>query len=181
MYPVGIVVYDPRHRLLDGTVVEGHANVRRASDDGVVLLPYDQDLAGERLGGHVRVGWGEGVRLADPRGARVCPMAVRVGPEREFLYWAAVVVADQPSVVASFRMLSNPGASDTSVNLAAVDGDSEFSVRLARAGEVARILGRRRVSAVDDGYLALDLFAAGAGASVLVTAATQSRIDAHGL
>lgn len=177
MYPTGVVVLDRSGKVPDGFVVVGAPTVRRYADEGIVLLPYDADRVGERLGGYYRAGWGIGHVVESSRGARICPMLLRIIPDRPFVYWVAVCRADRPGASASFRLLSDPGASDSSVNLAATDGVGEARAENQHGTFV--IGGKRHVSASDPGYLAVDLFGVASGVSVLVTAVSQSRIDAH--
>jgi hypothetical protein len=176
MYSTGIVVHDPSNIHPDGTIVGGAANVRRLADAGVVLLPYDVDRMGERLGGYCRVGWGEG-RLVEGKGARVCPMLVRIVPDRPYVYWVACCVAQRPGAFAGMRLLSDPGAGSASLSMSATDGVGESRAEGLAPGHFV-LRGKRHVAAEDPGYLALDLYATAAGVAVLVTAVTQSRIDA---
>lgn len=176
MYSTGIVIHDPSGDFADGFIVHGAANVRRLIDADVALLPYDADRMGERLGGYCRVGWGEGRLIVNSAGERVCPMLLRVIPDRPYVYWTACCRAEGPGVSAAFRLLADPGVSDSSVNLSSIDGVGEARADGLMPGRFV-LRGKRTVAAFDPGYLALDLFGVASGVSILVTAVTQSRID----
>lgn len=180
MFPAGVVAYDRAFIVPDGTVIEGVSNVRRYLLDGrAVVLPYDEDLAGARFAGYVRAGWGEGRTIESAAGERICPMLLRAHPDRPWLYWAAVVEGSRPGASCEVRLLPNPGEGDSWVSLAATDGSAAARAPLY-PGKVTVLRGRRAVSAIDPGWLALDFHVSGSGARMLVTAVSQSRIDASG-
>lgn len=172
-FPTGIVVHNGNYLYLDGHILPGRQQVERARGEGQVVLPYDDDR-GDGLG-YARRGWGQGVRVDSAGGGvEVCPMAVRLVPDREFLYWVAVV-----------RNV-NPGREPISVRLVL---DRHVAVsRLAdlEGGKPVEIPplkdhvfgGRVGVFAVEPAVVGVRFRVAGVGASVLVTAVSQSRVDA---
>lgn len=165
---------------MDGTILVGASTVRRALDREMIVLPFDADRRAERLGGYCRVGWGEGWRLDGGGGTRVCPMLVYVVPDRPYLYWAALVVPTRSGAASSFRLISDPGASDSEVNLAATDNAGDVVSEGLKEDVPFIVRGKRRVSASGPGYLALDLYGTASGVEVLVSAVSQSRIDVAG-
>lgn len=180
MFDIGIVVYAPgngENELLDGAVLKGPGAVQVAIDAGYVVLPHFSTSERRRMGGYCRVGWGEGWEVEPGRGGRVCPMLLEVDPTMPFLYWAAVLEVLRPGTNATFRLVAHPEGSSTSVNLAATE-DEAWSLEGGSYGKTYVARGRRRVSADRPGLLAVDLYVQSNGVNVLVSAVSQSRIDA---
>jgi hypothetical protein len=172
MLDTAIVVHDPLGEFLDGTILHGPGHVTRARDSGALVLPYDVDRY--QFGGYVRHGWGEGwaVETGVPR---MCPMLLRVVPERPWVYWTAWVVAKGPNASGTMRLIADTNGPTIQAGNLSGDDLATLDGRVTQAGFA--IGGRRRVSVREEGFLALGLYLIGADVSVQVSAVTQSRID----
>lgn len=173
MLSTAIVAHDPLGEFLDGTILHGAGQVTRARDSGALVLPYDVDRY--QFGGYVRHGWGEGW-AAEAGVPRMCPMLLRVVPERPWVYWTAWVVTKGPNASGTIRLVADTNG--PTVQAGNLSGDEAVTLGgslLPPAG--FGIGGRRRVSVREEGFLALGLYLIGADVSVQVSAATQSRID----
>ena len=173
-FPTGIVVHDPnRPRYLDGTVVPGRQQVERVRGEGTLVLPYDDDRV-DGLG-YARRGWGQGVQVDAPGGgSEVCPMAIRLVPDREWLYWCAV-----------FTNLTNAAQSvrvrpvlERHVAVTRVVDLQNVALAEVRPGKEQVFAGRVGVYAVEPVVVGVRFKVAGEGVRVLVTAVSQSRVDA---
>lgn len=178
MFHTGVLVHVPRdHVGHDGLVVEGRASVQRYLDNGFAMLPYDLPRTQEMVGGYYRRGWGDGIAI-DTRPERVCPMMLRLVPERSWVYWTAVVQAWRPNAAGEFRLLAAnvPGMAMAGAGMTGV-GDDAVRVLIDEKGSEMVIGGRRKVSAPDPAWVGFELLALSGGLKVLVSAVSQSEID----
>lgn len=182
MFSTGIVVHSRGY--FDGTVLEGAAGVARARAEGSLVLPYEKGREPEFLGGYFRRGWGEGWLLDRLVGQRICPMLVRVEPDRPWLYWAAAVWSEG-GASGSLRLVSDtsyPGAQATAISAGQDDillERLEFGRPLVTGLDprIQYVGGRRRISVAQPGFLALNLYATATNASVVVSAVSQVAVD----
>lgn len=106
-----IVVWDPRGRIPEGSVVR--VSAQQALDElaGVASLPVEQRLL--ELGpiaGYYRRSWGKGERFERMAARRACPMAIHAVPGYPYLHWAARVVPAGGAPGGSLRLVPAPSA-----------------------------------------------------------------------
>lgn len=181
MFQTGIVVYSSRHDAVrDGQVLNGSALIHRARTDlGMAVLPYELGRELEYVGGYFRRGWGDsGWPIQRTIGVRICPMLIRVEPDRSFVYWTAVVAKAGPNPSGVVRLVSDSSFPGTqSAALGAGQDDVHLERLTYDEDGVAVVGGKRRVSVQQGGFLALNLYATASDATVLVSAVSQSAID----
>lgn len=172
-----LVVWDPKQKVNEGSLIPGEGLAAELQREGVVTIPVERDfIARNPVAGFTSRHWGPGWPYEGRRAMIGCGMLLYVTPAAKWVHWVARVIpsAEDQAREGMLRLTNLGGMAGTlGGGLAATSpGIDLSSLTEANRNEWGEwvVRGQVSLSLTTEAYVAMAIQGAGAGVRLLQTA-----------